>query len=383
MEEVEEVEEDTVSIPIGKRTKKHREAAAVASAAAERNKNRTQQKKGMQKRTPMAIARAKKRAAEQRRAKSAGQANASYLDEDEEDVKMPPRLDRVLPLPPSLPQDLRSMQHVVHSDQVHAGSGNGGNGGGNGGLNFGQSSLRRALWLGRNALQEMNAEEGMEARATAKNNVAVGTHRTAPRPEVSTYGSGNGSTSFGMLEEKQQKPRMPSRQIPPKDARKGKRKKDKKMKKQKDRNQRNKEGHRHREKHEDSNSGMTSYDRTKPGGIGMPPELEKHMGLRQVLTILVVGQYNDVQILLNIVSDNGLRVLAHSRTDGDQLVLGSISERHTKNVSQRLPKTPPHAAKILRTFLQVASSFALIFHRPDPSSTRVLGAGELGGGSPK
>jgi hypothetical protein len=261
--------------------------------------------------------------------------------------------------------------------------------------------------LGRNALRELIAEDDesdaqQQQQQQPSHYLSSALHPSVRHPEVDTFGSST-------LLMKKNEPRLPIRDHGPSDLRSGKRKKNKNKKKNQhgsgksssnttitntnntntntnnnnnnnNNNNHNNNNNNHNNKSDHSTAALTSYDRTLPIGVGMPTELEKNMGLRQVLTILVVGQLNDVEILLQIVADNGLRVLAHSRTDGEQLILGSINNKHTMNVSRKLPKTPPYAAKLLRSFSQVASSFALIFHRPDPSSTQVLGAGKLGDG---
>ena len=110
----------------------------------------------------------------------------------------------------------------------------------------------------------------------------------------------------------------------------------------------------------------------------MPRELHQRSGLRQVASLLVIGQLKDLRLIVDVAKTHGLRVLAHSRTEGDQLVLGVAS---VTAGNKKVPETPPKTAKLLRDFLNVATAFSEIFHLIDEEqSYLVCGAGELSHG---
>jgi hypothetical protein len=110
----------------------------------------------------------------------------------------------------------------------------------------------------------------------------------------------------------------------------------------------------------------------------MPRELHARSGLRQVVSLLVMGQLKDIRLVLDIAKKSGLRVLAHCRADGDQLVLG-VTPLTAGN--KTLPETPPLSAKLLREFLNVGAAFEKLWDlKSDGTSYLVNGARELSHG---
>ena len=71
----------------------------------------------------------------------------------------------------------------------------------------------------------------------------------------------------------------------------------------------------------------------------MPKELHQRSGLRQVASLLVL-KLKDLRLIIDVAKTNGLRVLAHSRTEGDQLILAL-------HQSQQVTKSTRNATKSL------------------------------------
>ena len=124
------------------------------------------------------------------------------------------------------------------------------------------------------------------------------------------------------------------------------------------------------------NSGNNKDDLFEIGP--MPRELHRRSGLRQVASLLVIGQLKDLRLIIDVAKTNGLRVLAHSRTEGDQLILGVAT---VTAGNKKVPETPPKISKLLRDFLIAATAFNEIFRQVDEGkSFLVHGGGELSHG---
>jgi hypothetical protein len=251
--------------------------------------------------------------------------------------------------PPDMPRpnvDEFSSAAVTHGKTAHGGTEEPER------FEFSKSSLRQALWMGRSAIAKFpkasdDIDMGLpstQARAQNKFKASKARNRSLPAlerpgPSVTPYLS---KATLAMPKGKHKKS--------PGKKKKGRR-----------------------------GAASTTNKKDDLLSIGpMPRELHARSGLRQVVSLLVLGQLNDIRLILNIAKKNGLRVLAHCRSDGDQLVLGVVPMTAG---NKSLPETPPGTAKLLREFLLVGTAFNKLFeYKEDGKSYLVHGARELSHG---